>query len=99
MFGNQSSDVYIDKTDFKCDCGKIFSALKNLKRHNYYGINTISFSRSAFVRKDDVLHSITVDQKGLFQTMFRVPCGGLEVCGGVLGSVGECDGVCWSDEM
>ena len=27
--------------------------------HNCYGINTISFSRSAFVRKDDVLHSIT----------------------------------------
>ena len=26
-------------------------------------------------------------------------CGGVEVCGGVLGSVGECDGVCWSDEM
>ena len=22
-----------------------------------------------------------------------------EECGGVLGSVGECDGVCWSDEM
>ena len=35
----------------------------------------------------------------LLSSKSREPCGGVEVCGGVLGSVGECDGVCWSDEM
>ena len=44
------------------------------------------------------MHNSPVEQKGQYHLMIH-DCGGVEACGGVLWSVGECDGVCLSDEM